>query len=164
MNEKSQASPVADPDQPPITIKKYANRRLYNTATSCYVTLDYLSLIRKIEWHDWNLLEVNILPNIQLGPIAKREYPKLLSNMLFPVKQIPKLWTLVFWIPLSKFITVREKPLLCPGLFLIPSATPQGCIKFKFLNGIQQGTGLKHVSACIYTGFFNYLPLIDCIP
>ena len=26
----------------PITIKKYANRRLYNTATSSYVTLDYL--------------------------------------------------------------------------------------------------------------------------
>ncbi|GGD18908.1 methyl-accepting chemotaxis protein [Aquisalinus flavus] len=27
----------------PIIIKKYANRRLYNTATSSYVTLDYLS-------------------------------------------------------------------------------------------------------------------------
>ena len=27
----------------PITIKKYANRRLYNTETSTYVTLDYLS-------------------------------------------------------------------------------------------------------------------------
>ncbi|MFO1152911.1 MAG: polyhydroxyalkanoate synthesis repressor PhaR [Rhodospirillales bacterium] len=30
-----------------ITIKKYANRRLYNTATSCYVTLDYLSQLVK---------------------------------------------------------------------------------------------------------------------
>lgn len=28
--------------QEPITIKKYANRRLYNTATSSYVTLDHL--------------------------------------------------------------------------------------------------------------------------
>jgi len=27
---------------PPITIKKYANRRLYNTATSSYVTLEHL--------------------------------------------------------------------------------------------------------------------------
>ncbi len=32
---------AADPNQP-ITIKKYANRRLYNTATSSYVTLDHL--------------------------------------------------------------------------------------------------------------------------
>jgi len=31
----------------PITIKKYANRRLYNTATSKYVTLDDLSVMVK---------------------------------------------------------------------------------------------------------------------
>lgn len=30
------------PATSPITIKKYANRRLYNTATSSYVTLDHL--------------------------------------------------------------------------------------------------------------------------
>ena len=33
------AAPINDP----ITIKKYANRRLYNTATSSYVTLDHLA-------------------------------------------------------------------------------------------------------------------------
>ena len=37
MAERSDAG-----DKPPITIKKYANRRLYNTATSSYVTLDHL--------------------------------------------------------------------------------------------------------------------------
>ena len=32
----------------PIIIKKYANRRLYDTSTSCYVTLDHLSdLVRE---------------------------------------------------------------------------------------------------------------------
>jgi polyhydroxyalkanoate synthesis repressor PhaR len=30
------------PSAPPVTIKKYANRRLYNTATSSYVTLETL--------------------------------------------------------------------------------------------------------------------------
>ncbi|MFM9862378.1 MAG: polyhydroxyalkanoate synthesis repressor PhaR [Alphaproteobacteria bacterium] len=34
---------TAAPINEPITIKKYANRRLYNTATSSYVTLDHLS-------------------------------------------------------------------------------------------------------------------------
>ena len=36
---------MAEPTPPPpapVTIKKYANRRLYNTATSSYVTLDHL--------------------------------------------------------------------------------------------------------------------------
>jgi polyhydroxyalkanoate synthesis repressor PhaR len=38
------ASPNAQPQEGPVvTIKKYANRRLYNTATSAYVTLEYLA-------------------------------------------------------------------------------------------------------------------------
>jgi len=37
----AQASGKSTGDEP-ITIKKYANRRLYNTATSSYVTLDHL--------------------------------------------------------------------------------------------------------------------------
>ena len=36
------AETATSPDKAPITIKKYANRRLYNTATSSYVTLDHL--------------------------------------------------------------------------------------------------------------------------
>ncbi len=36
MAEKDETRPA------PVTIKKYANRRLYNTATSSYVTLDHL--------------------------------------------------------------------------------------------------------------------------
>jgi polyhydroxyalkanoate synthesis repressor PhaR len=34
-------------DKTPVTIKKYANRRLYNTATSSYVTLDDLAKMVK---------------------------------------------------------------------------------------------------------------------
>ncbi|WP_119678028.1 polyhydroxyalkanoate synthesis repressor PhaR [Indioceanicola profundi] len=36
MADKEESKPA------PVTIKKYANRRLYNTATSSYVTLDHL--------------------------------------------------------------------------------------------------------------------------
>lgn len=37
------ASPAAAPQQPPVVVKKYANRRLYNTETSSYITLDNLA-------------------------------------------------------------------------------------------------------------------------
>jgi polyhydroxyalkanoate synthesis repressor PhaR len=39
MAEKAES---LQPQSQPVTIKKYANRRLYNTATSSYVTLDHL--------------------------------------------------------------------------------------------------------------------------
>ena len=41
MSEETEAK------EPPITIKKYANRRLYNTATSSYVPLDTLAQMVK---------------------------------------------------------------------------------------------------------------------
>ncbi len=44
---KSGGSSKSDGRPEPITIKKYANRRLYNTATSSYVTLDTLSVMVK---------------------------------------------------------------------------------------------------------------------
>ena len=34
---------TATPQQPPVVVKKYANRRLYNTETSSYITLDNLA-------------------------------------------------------------------------------------------------------------------------
>lgn len=40
MAETATTTPA--PETPPVTIKKYANRRLYNTSTSSYVTLDHL--------------------------------------------------------------------------------------------------------------------------
>ena len=42
-----QAVPEGGPKSAPVVIKKYANRRLYNTATSAYVTLEHLSQIVK---------------------------------------------------------------------------------------------------------------------
>lgn len=47
MNESSRAEPLVSSERTPITIKKYANRRLYNTATSSYVTLENLATMVK---------------------------------------------------------------------------------------------------------------------
>ena len=41
------SSAASSAEAPPVVIKKYANRRLYNTATSSYVTLDDLSRMVK---------------------------------------------------------------------------------------------------------------------
>src|ERR1043165_5811797 len=47
LRSKSEADcSMAKPEEP-ITIKKYANRRLYNTGTSTYVTLEDLAVMVK---------------------------------------------------------------------------------------------------------------------
>ena len=47
MSDAASAAKSAKDGGSPITIKKYANRRLYNTATSSYVTLDDLAKMVK---------------------------------------------------------------------------------------------------------------------
>ena len=44
----------------PITIKKYANRRLYNTGTSTYVTLEDLASMLK-QGNDFTVYNVRSL-------------------------------------------------------------------------------------------------------
>jgi polyhydroxyalkanoate synthesis repressor PhaR len=44
MTDNSNAEfPIQPSAQPPVVVKKYANRRLYNTETSSYITLDNLA-------------------------------------------------------------------------------------------------------------------------
>lgn len=40
-------SPAADSESAPVIIKKYANRRLYDTETSSYITLEHLSVMTR---------------------------------------------------------------------------------------------------------------------
>jgi polyhydroxyalkanoate synthesis repressor PhaR len=48
MADFAQAPGAKTTDVPPVVVKKYANRRLYNTETSAYITLDNLAeMIRK---------------------------------------------------------------------------------------------------------------------
>ncbi len=47
MNESSRPEAPLSLERTPVTIKKYANRRLYNTSTSSYVTLENLATMVK---------------------------------------------------------------------------------------------------------------------
>ena len=43
MSHSKEAEPTSAPAKPPVVVKKYANRRLYNTESSSYITLDSLA-------------------------------------------------------------------------------------------------------------------------
>lgn len=43
MADQPTTAPAEAPARPPVVVKKYANRRLYNTETSSYITLDNLA-------------------------------------------------------------------------------------------------------------------------
>ncbi len=47
---------IADGEMPPVIIKKYANRRLYNTESSSYITLDHLAKLTR-EGREFKVLD-----------------------------------------------------------------------------------------------------------
>ena len=49
-------APAAGPALPAVVIKKYANRRLYNTGTSSYITLDHLATMTRAG-HDFQVFD-----------------------------------------------------------------------------------------------------------
>ncbi|MEJ0062139.1 MAG: polyhydroxyalkanoate synthesis repressor PhaR [Alphaproteobacteria bacterium] len=56
--------------KPNVTIKKYANRRLYNTATSSYVTLDHLSQMVK-DGIDFNVYDAKSGEDLTRGVLTQ---------------------------------------------------------------------------------------------
>ena len=55
-----ESAPPADPvppkpDQTPVVVKKYANRRLYNTESSSYITLDNLATMIRQSRISWSM-------------------------------------------------------------------------------------------------------------
>ena len=70
--------------KPTVTIKKYANRRLYNTATSSYVTLDHLSTMVKegIEFNVYDAKTSEDITRSVLTQIIVGEESKTGQNLL----------------------------------------------------------------------------------
>lgn len=69
----------------PVTIKKYANRRLYNTATSSYVTLDHLCQMVKdgVEFHVYDAKTGDDITHSVLTQIIVEEESK--GQNLLPI-------------------------------------------------------------------------------
>jgi polyhydroxyalkanoate synthesis repressor PhaR len=72
-----------------VVIKKYANRRLYNTETSSYITLDHLSLMTR-EGRDFKVVDArsnedithNVLTQIIMEEEGRGAQPMLPVNFL----------------------------------------------------------------------------------
>jgi polyhydroxyalkanoate synthesis repressor PhaR len=89
---KTVAKKSASTDDDVIVIKKYANRRLYNTATSSYVTLDHLCTMVK-EGQDFTVHDAKTGEDITRSVLAQiifEEEGKSGQNLL-PIKFLRQL-------------------------------------------------------------------------
>jgi hypothetical protein len=63
------------------------------------VALDHRALGGEVQRHDRDVLEVDVLPDVELGPVREREHADALALVLAGVVEVPELGALVLRVP-----------------------------------------------------------------
>ena len=109
------------------------------------VALDHRTLGREVQRHDRDVLQVDVLPDVDLGPVGEREHPDGLALVLAGVVEAPQLGPLIARIPAMVRRAEGEAPFLGPALLLVaPGAADRGVEAVGVERELQR-LGLHHV-------------------
>src|SRR5690606_28486315 len=103
------------------------------------------TLLREVKRHDRDVLKVDVLPNIELGPIRKRKDAQALAFVLPAVVLMPELGTLPFGVPAMLGRTEREHTFLRARLLFIASSAAESGIEPELVERLLQGLRLHDV-------------------
>ncbi len=92
-----------------------------------------------------DVLVVDVLPDVELGPVRDGEDPDVLAGPVPPVVERPQLGALVLRVPLAELVAEGEHPLLGPGLLLVPPGATEDGVELVLGDGVEQGPGLEAV-------------------
>ena len=99
-----------------------------------------------------NAFAGDVLPDVELGPVADREHAKVLTRLQFVVEQGPQLGALGLGLPLAKAVAVRKDALFGAGFFFVAAGTANQRVKSKLFNRFEQRDRLVHVAAFARVG------------
>src|SRR5436309_2742771 len=71
----------------------------------------HLALFREIQRYDWDFLNVDVLPHVELRPIRQREHADTLAWIHAAVEDVPQLGPLILGIPLAQLVAEGEDAL-----------------------------------------------------
>src|SRR5207302_5160654 len=66
----------------------------------------------EVERHDWDVFEIDVLPDIQLCPVRQRKDTDALALMNLGVENVPQFGSLILWVPAVELVAEREDALL----------------------------------------------------
>src|SRR5204862_4299158 len=78
-----------------------------------------LAPVRVVERRHRELLALDVLPDVELGPVRDREHAHVLALVHAPVVEVPELGPLVLRVPLAELVAKGKNPLLGARLFLV---------------------------------------------
>src|ERR1035437_8869260 len=100
----------------------------------------------EVQGHDGDLLERDVLPHVELGPVGKGEGAYTLALVDAAVIQVPQFRALVFGVPLAVGVAEGVDPFLGARFFLFAPGAADGRIDSMLRDGLQQGARLEQVT------------------
>ena len=92
------------------------------------------------------MLTLDVLPDIEFGPVGNREHAKVLAGLQAGVKQRPELRALSLGLPLAEAVAVRKDTLLGSGFFFVAARAADQRVEAELVDCFQQRHRLVHIA------------------
>ena len=92
------------------------------------------------------MLALDVLPDVELGPVGNREHAEMFAGCQTGVEQRPEFGALVLGLPLTERIAVREYAFFRTCLFLVTACAADECVEAEFLDRFEQRHRLVRVA------------------
>src|SRR4051812_25725336 len=102
------------------------------------VAAEDLALVREVDRRHLEALLLDVLPHVELGPVAEREDADVLAAPDAPVVEVPQLGPLPARVPLAEVVAEREDPLLRAGPLLVAARAAERGVEVVLLDGVEQ--------------------------
>src|SRR3546814_3113072 len=99
---------------------------------------------------DLDLLELDILPDVEFGPVRQRKDADALALRLARIIQPPQFWALVLGIPAVAGRTEREDALLGPGFLLITARAAERRVEARSEEHTSALQSLMRISYAVF--------------
>jgi hypothetical protein len=109
------------------------------------VAIDHRPHRRQVERHDRDVLEVDVLPDVELGPVRQRKDADRFARVLARVVEPPELGPLRLRVPAVLGAAEREDALLGARLLLVAPGAAEGRVEAVQVERLLQALRLPHV-------------------
>ena len=125
------------------------------------IAFEDFALVSEVDRGKRDVLAFDVHPDVHLGEVRERKNAEVFARVFASVEEVPKFGALVFWIPLSEVVAMREEALFGASLFLIASSATEAGVVLVFFDRVEERDGLKFVARGVGSLFFNDASGID---
>ena len=110
------------------------------------VVLEHLALVGEVDRRQLELLLLDVVPDVELGPVGEREHADVLAAPDPPVVEVPELGALRARVPLAEVVAEGEDALLRAGALLVAAGAAERGVEAALLDRVEQRLRLQPVA------------------